>query len=163
MIAREQFDAQLNRLIDTFGDRAFSEQRSFMIWKIVAHLDREDFQEIVDNFIRCAKHAPLPAEFSEAVGKRGGRGLALVLGEMRPLVEANCKDCCDSGFIRLHRSEGAETWAKWAVGSAPCHCVRGAELIEAAKRKRKVDLGPQFADHWLKSYSIIPPIEGDPA
>lgn len=159
MITKEQFDAQLGRLIDTFGDRAFSEQRAYMIWKTVSHLTRDDFQDIVDNFIRCAKQAPLPAEFSEAVSKKGGRGGVLVLGELRPKETALCHDCADSGFVRLWRKDGADDWAKWVIGSAPCHCQRGAELIEVAKRKRKVDLGPQFSDYWRRSYSVMRPYD----
>ena len=79
------------------------------------------------------------------------------LGEIQLKEESKCWDCADSGFVRLKRLENYESWAKFKTGSAPCHCLRGKELIEAGLRKKeRVDFGPQFGERWKKSYEIIP-------
>lgn len=160
MITREQFLLQVQRLCSTFGDRNFPEQRSAMIWDSVKDLDYEPVIGIVDGFIRGSKSTPLPIEFSEAAKEiRKGMGAKqYALGEVQPQNIAKCWDCGDSGFIRLRRNQEHDEWAKWHIGSAPCHCYRGRDLIAAAKRMKKgpTDLGPQFSDNWKKSYTVLP-------
>ncbi len=154
-ITRDQFQLQIDRLTDTFGGNKFPDQRSAMIWDDVSDLPYETVIAIVDTFIRNSKFAPLPGDFSEAVKACGIQIKRYALGETQPREIARCHDCMDSGFIRLTRNETFEPWAKWESGSAPCHCHRGKMLIEAGKRKPKdpIDLGAQFNDSWLRSYS----------
>jgi len=162
-INHAQFRLQVDRLVDTFGERAFSDQRETMIWEMVQGLDYDFVIAIVDSFIRGAKQAPLPADFSEAIAKAEKHGAKLYrLGENRPKEIARCRSCADSGFARVVRKDGADAWAKWSHGSAPCHCARGRELIEAGRRMRPspFDLGGQYGDHWTKSYRIISPWTG---
>lgn len=156
-ITRDQLSVQLDRLIDTFGDKAFSDQRIALIWEIVNGLEYSQVISIVDGFLKKSRHAPLPDDFSQAAKdfRRSSRDYAL--GEIRPREIAQCLDCGDSGFIRLSRNTEFESWAKWQTGSAPCHCARGDQLIEAARRmKSPMELGPKFNENWLKSYSVIP-------
>ncbi len=156
-VRREQFNLQIDRLVDTFGDKHFPEQRILMIWEVVEGLDYNSVIALVDGFIRGSKFAPLPSDFSEAAKdfKRTVRRYSL--GEIQPKELAQCRDCADSGFIRLERRENAQPWAKWATGSAPCHCGRGKELIyKCSKRKNPLDLGPQFNSAWDTSYRIRP-------
>lgn len=158
MITKDQFRIQIDRLCDTFSDNAFSDQRVAMIWDIVDGLAYPTVIAIVDGFISSAKHAPLPDDFKKAAhGFSGKQKRNYALGEVKPFEEAHCKDCGDSGLIRLQRKYGHDEWARYDSGSAPCHCHRGAELIEAGKRRAKepIDFGPQFGEHWLKSYGIV--------
>lgn len=158
MITREQFQLQIDRLVNCFGAQKFPDQRAAMIWDDVSGLPYATVIAIVDTFIRNAKHAPTPGDFLEAVKASGAQAKRYALGEIQPEEIARCLNCGDSGFIRLIRNEIYEEWAKWSSGSAPCHCYRGKQAIEAAKRKPKnpIDLGPQFNERWLKSYSINP-------
>ena len=160
MITRDQFRLQMERLKDAFGDHKFPDQREVMLWESSEGHDYGVIIHVVDMFIRNSKTAPLPSEFAEAVGKAanslGARKFAL--GEIQPSDKAKCWDCGDSGFVRLVRNETFAPWAKWSSGSAPCHCLRGRDLIAAGKRMRPspVDFGPQFSDDWHSSYSINP-------
>lgn len=157
IINREQFRLQMNRMIDTFGDRYFPEQRELMIWECVEGLPYYTVIRLVDKFIRGAKHAPLPQDFSEAVASemRAGGVRRLTLGDIHPREMSQCWDCADSGFIRLLRNSEHEDWATWPAGSAPCHCSRGRDLIAKAKFKN-YELGAQFCEHWKQSYTIVP-------
>ncbi len=158
MITKDQFYLQMDRLKDCFGDHKFPDQREAMLWEMVHGHDYAVMIYVVDMFIRNAKSAPLPAEFAEAIGKVSTGSKKYALGEIQPREIAKCHDCADSGFIRLERNETFEKWAKWITGSAPCHCDRGRLLIAAGTRTKPTptDFGPQFAEHWLKSYSIVP-------
>ncbi len=160
-VRREQFQLQIDRLSDTFGDKHFPEQRVLMIWEVVEGLDYGSVIALTDGFIRASKFAPLPSDFSEAAKdfKRSSRRYAL--GEIQPQEIARCLDCGDSGFVRLTRKDGAAAWAKWATGSAPCHCGRGRELLFKAANRAKgpLDLGPQFSQAWESSYAVVPAYE----
>lgn len=162
IVSRAQFDLQVDRLSDTFGDRYFPEQRTLMMWDAAKGKDYDAIIGVVDNFIRCAKQAPLPAEFSVAVSEATkGSQKKYALGDLQPKEIASCRDCADSGFIRLLRNKEYDEWAKWQCGSAPCHCYRGKALgIAAKKAKSSCDLGPQFGEHWRKSYSVLDPWSG---
>lgn len=151
MITRDQFQLQVDRLCDCFGDRHFPDQRVRMIWDSAEGNEYQTVIAIVDGFIRSSKHAPLPADFSEAINEATkGSKRKYALGELQPREIAKCQDCLDSGFIRLNSEN--------VIGSAPCHCHRGKMLIEAGKRKNKnpINLGPQFNETWLKGYTIEP-------
>lgn len=157
-ITKEQFQLQIDRLCDAFGDNRFPDQRVRMMWDSAEENDYGVVIGVVDSFIRGSKYAPLPSDFSLAIFEATiGTKKKFCLGEVQPEEIAKCKDCGDSGFIRLIRNQAFEEWAKWETGSAPCHCYRGKMAIDAAKRKPKnsTDLGPQFADFWRSSYSII--------
>lgn len=152
-ISKDQFYLQTERLVNAFGERSFPEQRTLMIWESVSGLEYGTVIKIVDRFIRESKTAPLPVNFFEAVKAESGAGpKRYALGEIKPKELAQCLDCGDSGFIRLERKDEFEEWAKWQIGSAPCACYRGRELVESG---RKHNFGPRFNEEWKKSYKII--------
>jgi hypothetical protein len=160
-ITRDQFRLQIDRLVDAFGDRAFSEQREHMIWEIVKPFDYPPIISVVDDFIRGSRHAPLPADFVTSTRSLGRGSRAYALGEIQPIDMAKCWDCGDSGFIRLRRKPTFDKWAKWDIGSAPCHCTRGWQLIETGlRRKVPLDFGSQFSDYWRNSYEVMPAYSG---
>lgn len=157
IVSRDQLSLQLDRLIDTFGDKAFSDQRVALIWEVVEGLEYSQVIAVVDEFLKRSRYAPLPGEFSDALkdARRSRRQFAL--GDLQPIEIAKCWDCADSGFIRVVRKRDYESWAKWDSGSAPCHCHRGRMAIEAARKlKSPIDLGPQFSDRWRTSYEPNP-------
>lgn len=156
-IDQYQFKLQMDRLIDAFGDKPFSEQRELMIWESCKGSSYNLVIAVVDDFIRKSKAAPLPIEFAEAIAE-AEKASGLVrhhLGEVRPKEFAKCFICGDSGFVRLKRNKEFEAWAKWQIGSAPCHCTQGLKVT----KNKKHDFGPQFAEHWLKSYTTLPAYE----
>lgn len=158
MITREQFRLQIDRLCDTFGDKAFPDQRVHMMWESADGHLYPTVIAVVDQFIRNSKSAPLPGDFAEALAATKTQKRKYALGDIQPREICKCLDCGDSGFIRIMRNQVYETWARYPHGSLPCHCSRGRMAIEAAARKPKspTELGPQFNNSWLKSYSKMP-------
>jgi hypothetical protein len=157
-IDRYQFKLQMDRLIDVFGEKHFSEQRELMLWECCRGVRYPLVIAVVDNFIRKSKSAPLPIEFAEAIAaaEKTAGDKRYFLGEIQPKAIAKCFDCGDSGFIELKRKPEHEEWAKWGSGSAPCHCARGKLVSE----NKKHELGPQFSDRWRSSYTVIPAYTG---
>jgi hypothetical protein len=159
MIRREQLSIQIDRLVDVYGDKSFSEQREHLIWQAVEGLEYAQVIKMVDVFISEMRMAPLPNDFSLAAKLYTRNKNHFALGEEQPHETAKCNDCLDSGFVNLSRQEPHEEWAKWANGSAPCHCARGEQLIAAGKRQKSpTHFGPQFSDAWRNSYSIQRPV-----
>lgn len=158
----EFFKEQIQRLKSRFGEKAFDREFCDLIAAKVKFMSDESFVSLV-NFIigsRKPNDPPLIEDFAKPAGDARRERKLYMLGEHKPLSEANCADCLDSGFIRLARKESHEPWALWRIASAPCHCARGRELIEADKRapeKRRVGFTGQFNDRWRKSYDVIAP------
>jgi hypothetical protein len=141
VITRAQLGVQIDRLVDTYGDKAFSDQRVHLIWEAVEHLDYANVITLVDAFIRSEKNPPLPADFATAAREFRPQGKRYALGEIQPREIARCWDCGDSGFLQFTNQR--------CSGSCPCHCIRGEQLIEAGKRMRSpTDFGPQYRDEW---------------
>jgi hypothetical protein len=151
----QDFDSQFVRLRQAYGERYFTIQHSEIIWRYVGELSLGEFSDVVENFIAESHKAPTPSQFSEAVKIYRKSKKPYALGELQP--NPFCRDCGDSGFIRLKRIVGFEPWAKFETGSAPCHCNRGKMAIEAALKIKgsPIDLGTQFNDCWATSYKII--------
>lgn len=156
-ITRDQFRLQIDRMVDVWGEKAFSEQREHIIWEAIKPYEYGQVIAVVDDFIRNSRQSPLPSDFITAARNMGRGKKDYALGEIKPQELAICMDCGDSGFIRLSRKPQYDSWAKWDIGSAPCHCPRGWQLIEAGlRRKQPIELGPQFNDFWRSSYDVMP-------
>lgn len=146
MINRDQLRIQIDRLIDTYGDKAFSSQREELIWEAIQGLEYAQVIKMIDEFISRMRNAPLPSDFSESA-KQYSRKVGYALGENKPIEIANCKACLDSGLkgVKVQR----DTYEKggFVSGYGPCHCDRGAELIAAGKRRKNpIDFGGQFPE-----------------
>lgn len=153
MINKDQLRIQIDRLVDTYGDKPYSEQREHLIWLAVEGLEYGQVIKMVDSFISEMRMAPLPNDFSLQAKLYTKNKNRFALGEAQE--NPICFDCRDSGFVELVRKTEYEPWATWQSGSAPCHCVRGEQLIAAGKRqKHPTHFGPQFSDAWRTSYSI---------
>jgi hypothetical protein len=63
----QEFDLQVNRLKDCFGDRSYSDERVKVIWKEVKDLNGKWFSRVVDRFIGEERQAPLMPQFREEI------------------------------------------------------------------------------------------------
>lgn len=155
-ITPDQMNAQIERLIDCFGDKTFSGQRRVMIWEIVQGHEYDVIISVVDKFIRASKFSPLPQDFSDSLSDCKKNQFAL--GDIRPKEFAECWGCGDSGFLRIERLPNFEPWAKADSGSCACDCSRGRELLHKLKHRPKfpIDLGSQFGPAWETSYRKSP-------
>ncbi len=149
MITRDQLRLQIDRLCDTYGDKPFSDQREHLIWEAVEGLEYAQVIKMVDEFISRMRNAPLPNDFSEAAKLYGRAKERYALGEDKPIEEANCKDCLDSGLIRATVPSDVYQKGGRVSGFAPCHCQRGAQIIAAGlRRKHPIHFGPQWRPDW---------------
>jgi hypothetical protein len=152
-ITKYQLKLQIDRLIDVFGEKSFSDQRELMIWEAVEGLAYPQVIGIVDHFIRSSKNAPLPQDFVEAAKGFERQGRKRPLGELQD--DAKCADCDDSGFVMIERLEKFESWAHAVSGSAACHCTRGSDAVRAARANRSSVTIGQWNDAWKSSYRIF--------
>lgn len=156
---RDIFDQQIRRMQARWKNAFDIEFVSLLALKM-SQVNNEAFVETVNQFVgnRPVSKPPLIQDFIDATRGSNRAKKKYAYGDIQPKEIAQCWDCGDSGFIRILRNEVYEAWAKCAHGSAPCHCARGRGAIEAAARipKGPIDLGPQFNNSWLKSYSKMP-------
>ena len=150
-MTREIFDQQIGRLRVRWKN-AFDPEFVSLLANRIGDAPNDAFVEVVNSIIgsRPVSKPPLIEDFTtplKAYARSGRKRYAL--GEPQP--NASCRDCQDSGFIRLVRKPEFESWARFHTGSAPCHCGRGKLVSQSAKH----DFGPQFNDRWLKSYDIL--------
>lgn len=65
-MTEQQFSTQINRLAETFGKNAFSNERVKLIWLGVKDLSPDWLKYQVDSMIGSMRHAPLLPDFVEA-------------------------------------------------------------------------------------------------
>jgi hypothetical protein len=69
----QHFQAQVNRLAETFGAQYYKRERVEILWKSAKDLSDEWFSAVVDNFIGNMRQAPLMPEFQAEIGKERDR------------------------------------------------------------------------------------------
>lgn len=116
-MSESQFETQMQRIYDTFGNKPFSRERIRLIWRYVSGLPYGNFCEIVDQFLAHERYAPTPMAFKEAAtGVRRNYGKAAIEAEV-----IKCMGCNDLGVTRalsLHDSS-------WTL--VLCDCESGRE------------------------------------
>lgn len=122
-----EFMGQFRRLIETFGSKAFPEERNRLIWKHLCDMDAGWFERLANNMIGDMRHAPLLKDFREAaVKERSANRNAQMIQNLPtwenfdPTAGPGCYDCGDEGYI--------ETWklpAKVYSRRFRCICARG--------------------------------------
>lgn len=72
-MTQQEFSAQMDRLIDVFGEKAYGTERAKLIWETVKVFDVVWWHKCVDHFIGYFKVAPLMVEISEAAAQERER------------------------------------------------------------------------------------------
>lgn len=62
----QEFSTQINRLAETYGKNAFSNERCKLIWSAVKDLPGQWFGNLVSSMIGSLRQAPLVPEFVDA-------------------------------------------------------------------------------------------------
>lgn len=130
-----EFNGQMARVISTFDERHYSEDRLDIIWRMVESLEFFEFRKVVDHLINTFRQAPLPKDFFEAsAGYRKNR-----LGVDDTSADPDCAECLDTGFfrVRYHDDQDSATLMR-------CNCPMGAA--------RYADL---FIPAWEKQMSAV--------
>jgi hypothetical protein len=72
-VRADQFQSQMNRLVEQFGKQAYGTERCKLIWQVVQDLELAWFTGIVDQFIGECRLPPLMPEFRDAIAKERER------------------------------------------------------------------------------------------
>lgn len=102
MLTKEVFDMQISRLVDVFGEKAFSDERQRIIWHYCSALKNETFVKLINMIIANNRSAPVPSDFLEAIR------LEMKSGEVFK-IKKMCQTCEGDGYIsRIKIIEGRE-------------------------------------------------------
>lgn len=72
-MTEQEFNTQVQRLVNNFGKQAYSPERALLLWREVNDFSGRWFSNTVDKFIGELKHAPLLPEFREEISKERER------------------------------------------------------------------------------------------
>jgi len=142
-----EFEDQMGRLFEVFGDKGFTKGRLKRINDIMAHRPLFVMKKLVDRFIDEKRYAPLPNDFWECV-------------RVQPVQEeAKPSDCehCDDGLIIAVRRDGKAGRA----GFACSHCAIGLKGAGGM-----AIWGPKWEDDYQKGWELKPdltPVDTDEA
>lgn len=63
----EFYKTQMNRMIETFGEKSFSAERQKYIWERSRQMPEYAFQKICEHFISSFRAPPLPRDFVDSI------------------------------------------------------------------------------------------------
>lgn len=113
-----EFAEQLERLQNTFSDRAFPDERVKLIWDSVKNLDARDFKKIADVFIADSRQPPMVSDFRAQASIVQGRNVIFVdRWDGRP--KSSCPYCYGLGVFIAQKESSCGLWA------FRCHCDAG--------------------------------------
>lgn len=84
-MTQHEFQAQINRLAETFGKNHYGNERVRLLWSDVQDYSGDWLKRVVDAMITGHRQAPLPSDFGEAISYERER-------QWRREKEANEKD-----------------------------------------------------------------------
>lgn len=91
-----EFEDQMGRLFEAFGDKGFTKGRLKRIADIMAHRPLLVMKTIVDRFIDEKRYAPLPNDFWEIVR----------IQPAAPVINPEDCDQCEDGLIIAVKKDG---------------------------------------------------------
>ena len=122
---REQFQVQLNRLVECFGKSAYGTERCALVWRAVDGQSIEWFKRTVDGFISSSRQAPMVVDFKDAAAEErerqwnGTKHLDTASAQWNP--RPACEYCRDNG-VYVATNRNPEIVGLYAFR---CHCERG--------------------------------------
>lgn len=108
----DEFSNEMDRLRETFGDKAYPKPRVIQIYELVKAMSSWEFKSIVDYLIGNSKFAPLPAEIEKA--SREVKNKLAIDRKNRFLADSedkNCPWCFRTGSIVARSLEDSTLYA----------------------------------------------------
>lgn len=128
-----QYQAQVNRLNETYGNKAYGEERARLLWDKVSHLEEWQFRKTIDHIISECIHAPMVSKVFEIskqfTSSKDSRDVALEKARRESMKW--CNACGKDGHIsaKLKNDGGSFNFL--------CLCPHGdAEAINCPFLKR---------------------------
>lgn len=120
-MTREEFQAQMNRLAETYGPNQYKPERLTVIWGLVKHQSGEWLQQTVSRLIGSMRQAPLVPEFEEALALERERSSSRQSVSYDWTPTPKCSYCRDMGVF-LSRLVPEPTHGPYAFR---CACEAG--------------------------------------
>jgi hypothetical protein len=121
----EEFQTQMSRLHATFGEKAYSNERTKLIYNALVKLSAKQFASIITHFLISFKTAPLPKDIIEAGMREYYRNVGIDDKFVRP--ENECHWCGDSGVNTLKKKIGGQK------AFIRCHCEIGQKIFRGIR------------------------------
>lgn len=123
----EHFQAQMNRLAETFGGQHYKRERVELIWREIGSFHDSWLTRTIDRFIGELRQAPLVSEFRDAASQERERQRETQKQQEKESVARDyrfsyaCDYCKDNGvYVAIHNTEKS-------LYGFRCHCVRGEQ------------------------------------
>lgn len=129
-MTQEQFIAQIDRLHNVYGEKAYPKERMDVIWEKVRHTSREQFERAITQLIGECFSPPALSRILDATGT-----LAKTPKQHHDELESfKCDGCKDRGFDFIRDIVTA------------CTCLLGRALHpeELARLQKNYDAGRRF-------------------
>ena len=112
MLDRGFFKSEINKLVNQFGDRQFSQHKVDLIYKAISRLDSSEFAFIVDTIIGDNKFAPTVSDFKD-------KARAFIANKPKE-SRVECSTCHGEGYFTARYRDGS-------VGEFAfrCRCLNG--------------------------------------
>ena len=118
------FNARMDLLKTSFGEKMFDLARSAFIWKFCQTLTDDEFTKITDHFLSSMHRAPLPSDFQQAANQEiRSRRNAHVDSDFTEIL---CRKCQDFGFLQI--SEKNRSLDQFKIYCC-CSCQRGLKVF----------------------------------
>lgn len=98
MVSTSEFDKNIIKLQETFGEKAFSSGRVEIIWDAVKDLNDDWFNKQVKKFLSMSKNSPLPEDFIDAAAKERN--------PKQELIKSECHICDTYGAVLRDDANG---------------------------------------------------------
>lgn len=137
-----EFDTQVKRLVDTYGEKAFPAERVRIMWGHVSGYDRDWFRRLCDKLIASCRQAPVYADYAEDVNHERDR-IWTAQKHSRKVVEMRdwaCSTCHGLGAVLARKIDGGAAYA------FKCSCGAG-------KADRRAF--PHWRDEYQESYRVV--------
>lgn len=97
---KKQFEEQIERLRENYGEKAMPNQRAALLWREYGHANLEDFRCAIDAIILSCRFAPMLEEFRlNFTGKTKGRRETRI----DFILKSNdCTACDNTGSIAVN-------------------------------------------------------------
>lgn len=146
-----QFNLEVERLKQTFGEKYYHSSRSKLLWEIVKDVDPNDFSKFVDQCLLDMKFGPMGAEFREFKSKWEARQR-----QKYDPASRICSICADDGrLLALRHSDKT----KWAFLCTFCDAAKIRGLNGNVETRK--DAAPFYIKKWheglMDEYTIMLP------
>lgn len=134
-----EFDAEINKLRNTYGKNKYTEDRAAVMFEYLGSLPIEAFSKQVKKFIAGSDKAPLLTDFEMAFSSQMA-DLKKESIEKKLSGAVDCLTCNNTGHVTMYLKKNGCEFA------FQCTCARGL-LMQPSFPKQYPAMGDEYASH----------------